>query len=231
MRLFAATLFAATLLACIPSEPWRRGFFEFYTLSWFHVYVSGLVAVFALLLSQFPATRRSIAAFVTLAILAVVPLAGALHLAGSFVSGNLNMIVNITEAKSPYELLIEGGEPDPTMYMSWLLVLLFPMFAVNAWWAWRQRDPVLQFVAVMSLFGLALFQFQYRFGVYGLVPMLLTPLLVAQRIGAALTRRKWLAPAAAAAMFVVAFLPTRDAWGTTFALGSHLAYSNIVTRP
>ena len=44
---FGAALLATTLLVCIPSEPWQRGFFEFYTLSWFHFYIAACVAVFA----------------------------------------------------------------------------------------------------------------------------------------------------------------------------------------
>jgi hypothetical protein len=48
---FAGALLVTTTLMCIPSESWRRGIFEFYTLSWFHFYIATCVAVFSVLLS------------------------------------------------------------------------------------------------------------------------------------------------------------------------------------
>lgn len=227
MRLFAGALIVSTLAACLPSEPFRRGFFEFYTLSWFHLYVGTVVAVFSVLLSQLAMNRRNLAIVTVLALLAILPLVGTVYYASSFITGSMDTILNISEAKSPYQLFLERGQSESTMYMSFLLLLMLPMMLVNLWWAWRRRDPAQQFIAIMCVFGLAFFQFQYRFSVFGMVPMLLTPLLVAKELAAAKPAWRHAVSASAVVLFVVSFLPTRDAWGTTFALGSHLAYPNL----
>jgi hypothetical protein len=227
MRIFAATLAVTTLLACLPSQPFRHGFFEFYTLSVFHLYIAIVVGVFSILLSQLAFSGRNLVIVCALAIVAMLPLGGMLYLAGAFVTGSLDTIANISEAKSPYQLFIERGESESTMYMSWLLLFMFPMMLVNLWWAWRRSDPLLQFVAVMSVFGLAFFQFQYRFNVFGLVPMLLTPLLVAKELAVARPALGRVVSVTTVALFALAYLPTRGAWQTTWALASHLSYANI----
>ena len=86
---FAGALLVATTLMCIPSEPWRRGFFEFYTLSWFHFYVAACVAVFSVLLSWMPRSGRNIAILGLAAGAALIPLFGALSFGSEFVSGEL----------------------------------------------------------------------------------------------------------------------------------------------
>ena len=221
-----------TLLACLPSEPFRHGFFEFYTLSTFHLYIAIVVGVFSILLSQLAFSRRNLGLVCALAIVAMLPLGGMLYLAGAFVTGSLDTIAKISEAKSPYSLFIERGESDSTMYMSWLLLFMFPMMLVNLWWAWRRRDPLLQFVAVMSVFGLAFFQFQYRFNVFGLVPMLLTPLLVAKELvvgGPSRARAHRVRDHRGVVRARVP--PDRGAWQTTWALASHLSYSQHPAAP
>src|SRR5262249_55666455 len=76
VRIFAATLFVATLAACLPSEPFRRGFFQFYTLSWFHLYVAALVAIFCAVLPSVARSSRSLWIVSGLAVVAVAPLVG-----------------------------------------------------------------------------------------------------------------------------------------------------------
>ena len=57
---FGAALLTTTLLVCLPSEPWQRGFFEFYTLSWFHFYIAACVAVFSILLVLIERNTRNV---------------------------------------------------------------------------------------------------------------------------------------------------------------------------
>ena len=107
---FAGALLVTTTLMCIPSEPWRRGFFEFYTLSWFHFYVAACVAVFSVLLSWMPRSGRNIAILGLAAGAALIPLFGALSFGSEFVSGELAIIRDIIEANSPYEMYRNYGE-------------------------------------------------------------------------------------------------------------------------
>jgi asparagine N-glycosylation enzyme membrane subunit Stt3 len=57
---FAGALLLTTLSILIPSLPFRLGLFEFYTLSWFHLYVAAGSAVVALALAALPRTPRNI---------------------------------------------------------------------------------------------------------------------------------------------------------------------------
>ena len=60
---FAAALVLATLAVLIPSLPFRLGLFEFYTLSWFHLYIAaGSATVAALALAHLPPSKRNFAA-------------------------------------------------------------------------------------------------------------------------------------------------------------------------
>ncbi|MES1263305.1 MAG: hypothetical protein ABUL69_03040, partial [Peristeroidobacter soli] len=205
---FAAALLTTTLLVCLPSEPWQRGFFEFYTLSWFHFYISACVAVFSILLVLFERKTRNVVILLLGAAAATLPIIGTLSFAGEFVSGELDSIRNIGEAQSPYSVHPELGALGFTRVTSWLLLLTGPMLLLNLWWIFRRKDPVLQFVAIASAMGLALFQAQYRFSVFGDVPMLLTPLLAVRFLCESRPEWRRIALAACGTLFAVAYYPT-----------------------
>jgi hypothetical protein len=224
---FGAALLTTALLVCLPSEPWQRGFFEFYTLSWFHLYIAACVAVFSILLALVGRNTRNIAIVLLGAVAATLPVIGTLGLAGEFVSGQLDSIRDISEARSPYTGYRELGKFGYTRFTSWLLLLTGPMLLLHLWWIYRRKDPALQFVAIMSSFGLALMQSQVRFSVYGDVPMLLTPILAVSFLCEARPELRRIAMAACCALFAVAFYPTIANWQARYTLGSSNAYANV----
>ena len=227
MWAFALTLFLATLAICIPSQPWRNGFFEFYTLSWFHLYIAACVAVFALILTYLRASARNVTIVIVAALAAMLPIAGTLVLASQFVSGELESIRDILEARSPYVLYWEYGEIMSTRYVSSLIWLAAPMLLLNIWWVVRQRDRALQFVAIVGVLGLILMQAQFRFSVYGEASMLLTPVLAAQQWAASRPGgRKWIY-SGCVLLFAACFLPTFANWQMRQRLGGDLAYGNV----
>jgi len=223
---FGAALLTTTLLVCLPSQPWQRGFFEFYTLSWFHFYIAACVAVFSILLAMIERTTRNLVIVLLSAAVAVLPVIGTLSLAGDFISGQLDLIRNIVEAKSPYNLYRELGESMSTRFYSWLMWLSGPMLLLNLWWVYRRKDPALLFVAIASAMGLALMQTQFRFNVFGEVPMLLTPILAARFLYESRPELRRIALAACCALFAVAFYPTIANWQLRWLLGGSEAYSN-----
>jgi len=223
---FGAALLTTTLLVCLPSEPWQRGFFEFYTLSWFHFYIAACVAAFSILLVMIERNTRNLVIVLLSAAAAVLPIIGTLSLAGDFVSGQLESISSITEAKSPYALYRLLGESMSTRFISWLLWLTGPMLLLNVWWIYRRKDPALQFVAIASAMGLALMQTQFRFCVFGEVPMLLTPVLATRFLSESRPELRRIALAACCALFAVAFYPTIANWQLRWSLGGSVAYSN-----
>jgi len=218
---FGASLLTTTLLVCLPSQPWQRGFFEFYTLSWFHFYIAACVAVFSILLAMIERNTRHFVMVLLGAAAAVLPIVGTLALAGEFVSGELDSIRLIAEARSPY------GVSEFTRFISWLLWLTGPMLLLNVWWIYRRKDPALQFVAIASVMGLALMQAQIRFSVFGDVPMLLTPVLAVRLLCESRPELRRIALAACCALFAVAFYPTIENWQARYTLGGNDAYSNV----
>ena len=224
---FAGALLATTLLVCIPSEPWRRGFFEFYTLSWFHFYIAACVAVFAVMLGALTFSLRNLVILLLAAAVAVLPIVSTLGLAGSFVSGQLASIRGIDEAQSPYWLYAHYGESLSTRFISWMMWLSFPLLVLNLWWVFRWRDTALQFVVISGALGLALMQTQFRFSVFGVVPMLLTPILATRFLYDERPKLRIPALAGCAALFVIAFYPTIANWQMRWTLGGNDAYANV----
>jgi hypothetical protein len=224
---FGAALLTTTLLVCLPSEPWRRGFFEFYTLSWFHFYIAACVAVFSILLVLLERNTRNVVILLLGAAAATLPVIGTVTLAGEFISGQLESIRNIAEARSPYSVHPELGAFGFTRFTSWLLLLTVPMLLLNIWWIFRRKDPVLQFVAISSAMGLALMQSQYRFSMFADVPMLLTPILAVHFLCESRPELRRTALAACCALFAVAFYPTIANWQGRYSLGGSNAYSSV----
>jgi hypothetical protein len=224
---FAGALLVTTTLMCIPSEPWRQGFFEFYTLSWFHFYIATCVAVFSVLLSWLPRSGRNIAILALAAGVAIVPLFGALSFGSEFISGELASIRNITEANSPYVMYRSYGEAMSTRLLSWMMWLIGPMLLLNLWWVFRWRAGELRFVAVAGALGLALMQLQFRFSVFGEAAMLLTPLLLAAFLLERLPGRRIEVLLASVLLFGFTFYPTIRNWQTHWQLGGDQAYTFV----
>jgi hypothetical protein len=222
---FAAALLVTTALVCIPSEPWRRGSFEFYTLSWFHFYLSACVAVFSMLLAWLRYSPRNLLLLGVAACAALIPLISTLGLAGDFISGNLESIRNITEANSPYVMYRTYGEALSVRLLSGLMWLTAPMLLLNVWWAFRERSAEMQFVAIAGALGLLLLQLQFRFAVFGQLAMLLTPLLLAKILAERVPQRRIEALLGSAVLFGFAFYPTLKNWQPLWTLGGDTAYT------
>jgi hypothetical protein len=224
---FAGTLLVITLLACIPSEPWRRGFFEFYTLSWFHVYIAACTAVMTVLMALLPNNRRNFVILAVVALVGLVPIVASMDLASRFVSGGLESVLDVKEAMSPYRVYTVLGWELSTRFTSWLMWLAMPAMLLNIYWAWRSTDPRLQAFAIASVLFLALYQLQFRFGALGTLSLLMTPLLAAQWFGERVPRLARVLPVAALLLFAIAFIPTRLYWPVSFAPGGDPVYGRV----
>jgi hypothetical protein len=224
---FVGALLVATTVMCIPSEPWRRGVFEFYTLSWFHFYISVCVAAFSMLLSWLPRNGRNIAILCLAVAAALIPLFGALSFGSEFISGELASIRNITEANSPYVMYRNYGEAFSTRLLSWMMWLSGPMLLLNLWWVFRLRAGELRYVALVGVLGLALMQFQFRFSPFGEASMLLTPLLLAGFLAERLPERRVEALLASVLLVGFAFFPTLKNWQTQWLLAGDQAYIRV----
>lgn len=227
LQTLAGLLFVFTFLACLPSYTLRKGFFEFYTLSWFHVYIATCSATVFVLLGIFARSTRNIVIIAGSALVLAVPIVFSLGLASQFVSGDLESVAGVSEAMSPYRNYILFGADMSTLFTSWFMWLALPAMLLNAWWAWRSTDPRLQAFAIASVIFLALYQLQYRFTPFGMVPLLATPLIAAQQLAARLPARAPLIRAAVILLFVVAYTPTRMDWPSSWARGGDPVYDRV----
>ncbi|HEY0941410.1 MAG TPA: hypothetical protein VGE08_15025 [Steroidobacter sp.] len=177
---FAAALVLTTLAVLLPSEPFRQGRFEFYLLSWFHLYIVSCAGLVTVLLSRLAPTRRNMGLMILIATALLAPLIGQIIHARSFVNGTLGMLDQIQEMRSPLQVLSQDGIRMLSMFYT-VLVLAAPLaFAFCVLRAWRERtSPRLLFWA-WCVFGLALMATQIRMHYFGTFALYLPWLVLVQ---------------------------------------------------
>jgi hypothetical protein len=224
---FSVSLLLLTLAISAPSQPWQRGFFEFYTLSWFHTYIAFCTGLFCVLLSWLSRSRASIGLLIAGAILAIIPMVGALDMAQSFIAGQTDVLSHVPEVKSPFALDRIQGDGYAARQYSWLIWLMFPATLFSLLLAWRSSDAKLQFFAIGAALGLSLMQFQYRFHVFGELALVATPLLAVHLAQQRWPhRRSWLTIGACAAL-ACAYLPTTKQWTLFWEPGGSVSYHRV----
>lgn len=165
---FAATLLITITAILLPSTAFREGRFEFYTLSWFHFYVTACTALVTFALSRFEHTARSTAGLVVGGLALTIPIWGQVVMAQSFVAGTFKWLENIAEMKSP---VFEAFQPGSAKLISALYSYLFWIAPVTlllcAFNAWRERESYRLLFWVSSIAGLLLLSSQIRMHYFG----------------------------------------------------------------
>jgi hypothetical protein len=226
MLRLGVSLFAATLLSALPSEPLQAGMFEFALHSWFHVYIAFCTAVslYLLALGDFSVKRLCIlgAAAATLGI----PILAQAVRGAMFLDGDMLILDQISEMQSPFSMLLTTpGLTETVGYYSWLLLGVPLCIAGFAYAALRTSKDELAYFSVWAVFGLSLLLMQFRMHYFGMLFMLLGPLLLLQMA----VRRFDLAPASALLSGLIAFLllyqpPLRQRLFSIYATSGDSAY-------
>jgi hypothetical protein len=177
---FAAALLGAAIAVLLPSQPFQEGRFEFYRLSWFHLYVVACTAVVSVLLAYLRPTRRSIAGIIALAAALLVPLLNQIGYAQSFVSGRLGNLDVINEVQSPLQLAMRGDVEMLSGFYSLLIWLAPATFALCVLQAWRERQNPRLLFWIVCMLGMALLSSQVRMHYFGIFALYLPWLLVAE---------------------------------------------------
>lgn len=168
MLAFAGALLLTTLAILIPSLPFRLGLFEFYTLSWFHLYIAVGTAVTALALTSFARSNRNIAILAALAILLLLPLLQQVIVARSFLSGTILRLDAIDEARPLATLARSPAGRRSLSLMYSLLIWLLPLTAILcAVKGWQERATGRVFFWLCCMLGLALLVTQLRLHYFG----------------------------------------------------------------
>ena len=97
-------LAGVTLCVLIPSAPFRAGFFEYYYLSWFHLYVALCTGLLALVMQHRAFSTRALGLFAGLAILLSIPIAAQVIHGMEFVSGQMYRVSEMRETASHKEV-------------------------------------------------------------------------------------------------------------------------------
>ena len=180
---FVAALLGSTLAILLPSQPFQEGRFEFYYLSWFHLYVVVCTAVVMLLLTRLQSRPRSIGLLAAIAALLLAPLINQIHYARSFIDGSLDMLNVIQEMRSPLQMVRDGELGKLASFYSALFFLAPITFALCAFRLWQERMNSRLLFWVWCVFGLPLMMTQIRMHYFGTFALFLPWLIVAQEIG------------------------------------------------
>jgi hypothetical protein len=179
---FGTSLVATSILIVLPSLPFQSGIFNYGLLSWFHLYVACCTTVVAVLTSFLNFTRRSMAVICVVSIVLAIPLlANALN-GMAFVSGNVSILPEVSEARSPFRSSAEDDLASSITYYSWLL-LAAPI--VGAWFGYRtlvEKRPERLYFAFAGVLGLALLMLQFRFHYYGSFALIAGTLLIVETL-------------------------------------------------
>lgn len=162
------SLLVCTVAVLIPSLPFQLGRFEFYTLSWFHLYIAGGTAVVVLFLHWLKATRNSILALTVVAVVMVAPLFDEIRTASGFLTGTLGTLSTIEEMRSPMAMAMQPNERlSLSMFYSFLFWLAPVTFVLCVLQCWRNRRSPLLLFWLTSALGLAMLSTQLRMHYFG----------------------------------------------------------------
>jgi hypothetical protein len=208
---FAVALFLSTLAILIPSLPFRTGHFEFYTLSWFHLYIAGSTAAVSLGLAYLDRSWRSVAIMAGAAVVLLLPLAQQVLVARAFLAGTIERLDGIAEMRS-IEFMTRGAYGRREISQSYsLLVWLLPFtVAYCAFMAWQERATGRIFFWLSCIGGAALLWTQLRLQYFGSFALYLPLLVLAERMVAAhAQQRKAIMLCASLALLMAYWLPVR----------------------
>jgi hypothetical protein len=180
----AVLMLAATLAILVPSLPFRLGRFEFYTLSWFHLYVVACTATLVVLLSRFAPTRTTAALVLAMAAIMLLPIAREVALAQTFLAGATTQLQAIGEIQSPLQTAQQVGTVYITRIYSYLIFLAPLTFVLCLAQCWRERSSTRLLFWITAALGLTLLSVQLRLHYFGSFALYLPWLVVAHDFAA-----------------------------------------------
>ena len=183
MLWLAGSLFGTTLLVILPSAPFRDLQFEFWTLSWFHLYVAFGSALVLTFFALRPFSKSNLGYLAATGVAMLLPLFTTLTAGTAFLSGELEIIKNISEVRSPVSRVLE---PGGIVWVSSLysgLILAAPLLLVHhVFKLFGKPGPATAYLSVMIISGITLMLLQYRLHPFGSWAMIFGSLLVIDRV-------------------------------------------------
>lgn len=204
----AGTLLGATLLVVLPSAAFHDLQFEFWTLSWFHLYIAGGSAIVLAFLALCRCSNTNIGLLCLLGVAMLVPVFAKLVTGVTFLSGELEIIRNISEVQSPVSRWFEpGGIAWVTSLYGWLILAAPPLAILHIVALFGKNRPEAVFLSVVMIFGLALMMLQYRLHPFGSWAVILGGLLAIDRLRQKLNASTLVTAALTLAILALALQP------------------------
>lgn len=163
----AVALVGSTLAVLLPSLAFQQGRFEFYTLSWFHLYVAGCTAVLLALPSWWLPTRRTVIVVAAISIALLLPVAREAAIAQTFLAGANAQLQAIGEIQSPLRTALELGSGFIARIYSYLIFAAPLTFVLCLVQCWRERTGARLLFWITSALGLILLSLQLRMHYFG----------------------------------------------------------------
>ena len=221
--IFGLALVFATLLVLLPSQPFQEGRFEYYLLSWFHLYVAGCTALLMNTLGRVTCSGRGVTVLAGLALLLGAPVLAMAWQLGSFVGKSDVALQGIIEAMNLLEMSRYLGIGVLLSYYS-VFILLLPLIWLACWaGVWRTTDRRRAFVFVYGLLALPILLMQFRFHYYASTALFL---LLALALDRALLRWSavWMKWAAAVALALALYPSASHTFKSLHAPGGETYY-------
>lgn len=187
---FCASLVGCTLAVSLPSLPLQMGLFDYYYLSWFHIYVACSTSLVIVYFSRFHATKRAIAAAAGIGLVLISPLGYQVNMAKAFLTGGLMRLDGISEMFSVVKLAAVYGPSDISSRYSLFIWLTPATMLLCIFRAWLNRTQASLLFWVSSFCGLLLLLLQFRLHYFGSLALYLPWLIFLDNIASRITNHK-----------------------------------------
>jgi hypothetical protein len=179
--IFSISLLLFTLGSVLPSEPFRVGQFSFYTLSWFHLFISICTALLVLYLNYFKYSKRNL--FILIFVIAGMSfiIFSQIYQGLRFLDGDIGILKQFGEIQGGVAFVRAFGWRGTAAFYSYLFFLI-PLSFIALYYLYvnDKRLKNIYFLS-FSLFGILLLWQQFRLHYYGSFALYL-PLLIASDI-------------------------------------------------
>lgn len=180
LMVLAGAMLPALLLLLVASQPFREGFFDYYYLSYFHLYVTSSTVLILFLVGGQPATRRAFVLVLGAGLLLSIPLLTEIISVEGFLTRRIARLGGIMEARSPWPLIFDNPRAWLLGFYSILFALAPAVWLGSVWAAFRSRSLGFVYFSVFAVMGLMLAFVQVRLQYFGLAFMIMGPLLFGQ---------------------------------------------------
>lgn len=220
---FGLSLVLTTLAVLLPSQPFREGYFEYYLLSWFHLYVASASVLVFFALSRCQRTLRGAAAVVGICLVMALPIMDKALGLGSFVGKADPSLKGIMEAQSLISLAVQVGLDVVVAYYSWFLLLAPVVWLGGLITIVRAGSREMVLFGLYAACALPLLLMQFRFHYYASPALFIGGMLLVDRVSR-LSPSKWPGLLLAGLVVLAMFPSARYSWTRSFALGGDNYY-------